>query len=223
MTRQPSPINLLLVDDHQLITDGLAYILKSEKSIREIYIAQNGQEAVDMSLTHVIDCVIMDINMPVLNGLEATKQIKKEKPAIKIIVVSMQCDASIVNKMLKAGADAFINKDTGKSELLKAIDKVMQGEKYISPEITHTLFTHLTDRNVTVPDQQKRLTEREIEIIRLIANGLTNQEIASKLFLSTSTVDTHRKNMLSKLQLKNTASLVKYAADHKFLESPPAI
>ena len=82
-----------------------------------------------------IDCVIMDINMPVLNGLEATKLIKKEKPYIKIIVVSMQCDASIVNKMLKAGADAFINKDTGKDELLKAIDKVMNDEKYISPEI----------------------------------------------------------------------------------------
>src|SRR5678815_2501750 len=93
-----------------------------------------------------------DINMPVLNGLEATKLIKKEKPFIKIIVVSMLCDASIVSKMLKAGADAFINKDTGKSELLKAIEKVMQDEKYISPEISTNLFTHLTDRNVNTPD-----------------------------------------------------------------------
>src|SRR5450432_3652629 len=133
MTRY-QPINLLIVDDHQLITDGLSQILKSEKTIGEIHTAHNGKEAVDKALSHDIDCVIMDINMPVLNGLEATKLIKKEKPAIKIIVVSMLCDASIVSKMLKAGADAFINKDTGKTELLKAIDKVTHNEKYISPE-----------------------------------------------------------------------------------------
>src|SRR4051794_8614825 len=151
----------------------------------------------------------MDINMPVLNGLEATKLIKKEKPDVKVIVVSMLSDASIVNKMLKAGADAFINKDTGKDELLKAIDKVMRDEKYISPEISNNLFTHLNGRNNSTCEQDKHLTAREIEIIRFIADGLTNHEIADKLFLSTVTVDTHRKNMLAKLNLKNTASLVK--------------
>jgi DNA-binding NarL/FixJ family response regulator len=170
-----------------------------------------------MALTHDIDCVIMDINMPQLNGLEATKVIKKERPHIKVIVVSMLCDASIVNKMLRAGADAFINKDVGKDELLKAIDKVMNDEKYISPDISLKLFTHLNDRNVTDTENEKHLTPREIEIIRHIAAGLTNIEIAAKLFLSTVTVDTHRKNMLAKLQLKNTATLVKYAADHKLL------
>ena len=216
MTRY-QPINLLIVDDHQLITDGLSQILKSEKTIGEIHTANNGKEAVDKALTNDIDCVIMDINMPVLNGLEATKLIKKEKPGIKIIVVSMLCDASIVSKMLKAGADAFINKDTGKAELLKAIDKVMQDEKYISPGISNNLFTHLSDRNVNTPENEKHLTTREIEIIRYIADGLTNHEIADKLFLSIVTVDTHRKNMLAKLHLKNTASLVKYAAEHKLL------
>lgn len=216
MTRY-QPINLLIVDDHQLITDGLSQILKSEKTIDEIYTAHNGKEAVEKALTHDIDCVIMDINMPVLNGLEATRLIKKEKPGIKIIVVSMLCDASVVSKMLKAGADAFINKDTGKSELLKAIDKVMQDEKYISPGISNNLITHLTDRNLNTPGNEKHLTAREIEIIGYIANGLTNHEIADKLFLSIVTVDTHRKNMLAKLHLKNTASLVKYAAEHKLL------
>ncbi|HXL54826.1 MAG TPA: response regulator transcription factor [Chitinophagaceae bacterium] len=211
------PINLLIADDHQLIIDGLTKILETEKAIGEIYSANNGREAVDKVSTHNIDCVIMDINMPVLNGLEATKLIKKEKPEIKIIVVSMFCDAAIVNKMLKAGADAFINKDTGKSELLKAIDKVMQGEKYISPEISTNLFTHLTDRNVNIQENEKHLTIREIEIIRYIADGLTNNEIADKLFLSIGTVDTHRKNMLAKLHLKNSAALVKYAAEHKLL------
>src|SRR5215471_20114 len=124
------PINILIADDHQLIIDGLTNILANEKIISNIYSANNGREAADKALAENIDCVIMDINMPVLNGMEATKLIKKEKPYIKVIVVSMQCDAAIVNRMLKAGADAFINKDTGKSELLKAIEKVMQNEKY---------------------------------------------------------------------------------------------
>jgi DNA-binding NarL/FixJ family response regulator len=217
MTRYQLPINLLVADDHQIITDGLSKILEAEKTIGKIYTANNGREAVEKALLYDIDCVIMDINMPVLNGLEATKLIKKEKHFIKVIVVSMLCDASIVNKMLKAGADAFINKDTGKNELLKAITKVMQDEKYISPEISNNLFTHLTDRNVIDTEIEKHLTPREIEIIHYIADGLTNHEIADKLFLSIVTVDTHRKNMLAKLHLKNTASLVKYAADHKLL------
>ena len=135
------PINLLIADDHQLIIDGLSKILADEKLIGELYSANNGKEAVDKILAENIDCVIMDINMPVLNGLEATKIIKQAKPYIKIIVVSMLCDASIVSKMIKVGADAFINKDTGKSELLKAIDKVMRGEKYISPEISKPYFS----------------------------------------------------------------------------------
>ncbi len=140
MNQYQLPINLLIADDHQLITEGLSQILKAEKMIGEIYIAKNGKEAADIALTENIDCIIMDINMPELNGMEATKLIKKEKPEIKIIVVSMLCDPSIVSKMLKAGADAFINKDTGKGELLKAIDKVMHGEKYISPEISNNLI-----------------------------------------------------------------------------------
>ena len=217
MTSYQLPINLLIADDHELITDGLSKILEVEKIINEIYIAHNGKEALDKVLKHDVDCVIIDINMPVLNGLEATKLIKKEKPFIKVIVVSMLCDASIVNKMLKAGADAFINKDTGKSELLKAIDKVMNNEKYISPEISNNLFIHLNDRNVNTSENEKHLTAREIEIVGYIANGLTNHEIADKLFLSIVTIDTHRKNMLSKLHLKNTASLIKYAAEHKLL------
>src|SRR3954465_6288608 len=155
------PINLLIADDHQLITEGLSKILEGVAMIGEIYTVSNGQEAVDKVAAFDIDCVIIDISMPVLNGLEATKLIKKEKPDIKVIVVSMFCDASIVNKLLKAGADAFINKNTGKCELLKAIDKVMQGEKYISPEIATNLFIHLNDRCVNTPDNDKHLTIRE--------------------------------------------------------------
>lgn len=130
----------------------------------------------------------------------------------------MLSDAPIVNKLLKAGADAFINKDTGKTELLRAIATVMGGKTYINPQISTNLFIHLADRNVASPDNPKYLTAREVEILGHIADGLTNQAIAGKLFLSTVTVDTHRRNMLAKLQLKNTVALVKYAADHGLLE-----
>jgi DNA-binding NarL/FixJ family response regulator len=212
-----APINLLIADDHQLIIDGLIQILKEVKLIGSIRSAINGHEAVSIAINEDIDCVIMDINMPVLNGVDATKLIKKEKPAIKVIAVSMLCDASIVSKMLKAGADAFVTKDTGKNELLVAISKVMNDEKYISPAISQNLFSHLNDRMIDPHANSKHLTPREIEIIRYIAEGLTNVEIAANLFLSTSTVDTHRKNILAKLQLKNTAALVKYAAEHNLL------
>jgi len=217
MTAYQFPANLLIADDHQLISDGIAKIIEAEKGIGEIHTVRNGREAVDMVLTKEIDCVIMDINMPVLNGVEATKLIKQGKPHVKIIVVSMLCDSAVVSKMMKAGADAFINKDTGKTELLKALEKVMLGEKYISPAIANNLIEHLTSRKFDTSNAEKHLTARELEIIRMIADGLTNHEIAKKLFLSVVTVDTHRKNILAKLHLKNTAALVKYAADHKLL------
>lgn len=213
------PISILIADNHRLITDGLATILTAEKDISQVYTAHNGREAVEMVMQHMIDCVLMDVDMPVLNGLEATKLIKQQKPDVKVVVVSMLSDAAIVNKLLRAGADAFINKESGKSELLKAISEVINGKKYISPEISAYLFTRLNDRKAD-PDviAEKQLTPRELEIIRHIADGLTNQEIAKKLFLSTVTVDTHRKNMLVKLNVKNTASLVRYAAEHGLLK-----
>jgi len=211
------PINLLIADDHQLFIDGLTKILENEKIIGEIFAVNNGKEVLETISLQSIDCIIMDINMPVMNGLETTKQVKINNPEIKIIVVSMQCDVSIVSKMLKAGADGFINKDTGKDELLTAINKVMGNEKYISPAISRNLFSFFSEKKNVSSENEKHLTARELEIIKLIADGLTNQEIAAKLFLSTMTVDTHRKNMIAKLQLKNTASLVKYAFEHKLL------
>jgi DNA-binding NarL/FixJ family response regulator len=217
MTSYRLPVNLLIADDHQLIADGIAKIVEAEDGIGEICIASNGREAVDLALAKEIDCVIMDINMPVLNGVDATKLIKQAKPQVKVIVVSMLCDTAIVSKMMKAGADAFINKDTGKTELLRALGKVMSGEKYISTAVAGNLISHLSSRSVDPSGTEKHLTPRELEIIRMIADGQTNHEIAEALFLSVVTVNTHRKNILAKLHLKNTAALVKYAADHKLL------
>jgi two-component system nitrate/nitrite response regulator NarL len=211
------PIHLLIADDHQLFIDGLSKILEIEKIIGEIYSVNNGKEVLETIDLHPIDCIIMNINMPVMNGLEVTKRVKANNPELKIIVFSMQCDVSIVSKMLKAGADGFINKDTGKDELLSAINKVMRNDKYISPAISRNLFTFFSEKKNVGSEDEKHLTARELEIIKRIADGFTSQEIAAKLFLSTMTVDTHRKNMIAKLQLKNTATLVKYAFEHHLL------
>jgi len=208
--------NFLIADDHQLFIDGLSKLLQEETITAAIHIANNGREAVDKVLAHNIDCVIMDINMPVLNGWEALIIIKKEKPSVKVIIVSMLCNASTVNKLLLAGADAFIGKDAGKAELLKAISKVMQDEKYIGSTIAYNLYAPFSDLNLNTVDET-HLTAKEIAIIRYIANGLTNKEIAATLSLSLGTVDTHRKNILAKLHLKNTAALVRYAADRNLL------
>ncbi|HVX28762.1 MAG TPA: response regulator transcription factor [Parafilimonas sp.] len=208
--------NMLIADDHKLIVDGLSKILEDEKIISEIYTALNGKQAVNCALQKDIDCVLMDINMPVLNGYEATKIIKEKKPCVKIIIVSMLCDASVISKLLSAGADAFIIKNTGKEELLMAIEKVMKDEKYISRELSFNLYKHINDKKHH-HENAEHLTPREIEITKYISEGLTNHEIADKLFLSIATVDTHRKNILAKLNLKNTASLIKYAYDNNLL------
>jgi DNA-binding NarL/FixJ family response regulator len=217
MANHGLPINLLIADDHQLFVDGLRRILETEKMFGDIHGANNGLQVLEHVRSHQVDCIIMDINMPLMNGLETTKQLKKENPDIKIIVVSMECDVVIVSKMLKAGADAFVNKDTGKEELMTAFSKIADNEKYVSPDIAKNLFAYLSYRKKNVTGDEKHLTPREIEIIRHIADGETNAEIAAKLFLSVVTVDTHRKNILSKLELKNTAALVKYAVENKLL------
>ena len=212
MSSYPTSYNLLIVDDHQLIIDGLIGILKAEKMIGAIHSATDGEEAIALADSESIDCILMDIAMPKISGYEATRVIKKKHPDIKIIVVSMFADASVVIKLLKAGADAFIIKNTGKEEVLRAIEKVMQNEKYVSQELNLNIYQHLSTNRSRLSDNQ--LTPRETEIIKYISTGLTNIEIAGKLFLSPSTVDTHRKNILAKLNLKNTAALVRYAVEN---------
>jgi two-component system, NarL family, nitrate/nitrite response regulator NarL len=209
------PVDILIADDHRIMVDGLYGILKDEKSIRNIYTSFDGRDAVNQVTNREVDCVMLDINMPVLNGIEAAKLIRQQKPQVKIIMVSMLCDASIVTKALKAGADAFIIKNTGKEELLKAISRVMKNEKYISADLSYDLLHKMNRPGGN--DNELHLTLREKEIIRFIADGLTAHEIADKLYISHRTVDTHRKNILQKLSLKNIAALTRYAADHDLL------
>jgi two-component system, NarL family, nitrate/nitrite response regulator NarL len=215
MSEYNVPVDILIADDHRIMVDGLYGILKDEKSIGNIYTSFDGKDAVNQVANRSVDCAILDVNMPVLNGIDAARMIRQQKPHVKIIMVSMLCDASIVAKALKAGADAFVIKNTGKEELLKAISRVMKNEKYISADLSYDLLHKLNKPSNT--ETELHLTQREKEIIRYIADGLTAHEIADKLFISHRTVDTHRKNILQKLSLKNIAALTRYAAEHDLL------
>jgi DNA-binding NarL/FixJ family response regulator len=205
--------NILIVDDHQLIIDGLTGILKEEKLIGSIQSAINGQEAIERVMNNDIDCVLMDINMPLVNGYEATKIIKKQKPHIKVVIISMLSDDRVVEKLLKTGADAFMVKDIDRRELLEVIEKVMHNEKYISPELNFRLTNYYTmhEKNESIV---AALAPREIEIIRYIEAGISTRQIAEKLSISISTVDTHLKNILAKLGLRNAAALRKYVIEN---------
>lgn len=205
-------MNLLIADDHQLFLEGLNMLVSRIGEIQLVRSAQNGREVLEICNEQRIDLILMDLEMPQMGGIEAAEIIRRDSPNTKIIAVTMLNDYSTIKKALRSGMDGYVVKNLGMAELQKAVDTVMSGQIYLSPEISHILALGVAGRKpqAYVPD----LTRREKEIIKLIIEGLTNELIAEKLFLSPLTVSTHRKNVLSKLNLKNTAMLVKYCGDH---------
>lgn len=214
-------MRLLIADDHQLFISGLKLILKDQFHIEIHDQALNGRQAIDKCRTETFDLVLMDINMPVIDGIEATREIKKNNKDIKVLIVSMLSDFDTVSKVLKAGADGFLIKNADSSEFIKAFQTIQQGNIYLSDALS-ILFTK-DDKNKTVNRQEyikfteNIVTPREKSILKLIAEGFTNQQIADTLSISVKTVDTHRNNMLAKLALPNTAALVRFAIDNKLV------
>ena len=206
-------MNILIADDHQLFIEGLSMLVSRIEDIHIVGQAKNGKEVLELCKKQKIDLILMDLEMPEMGGIEATEIIKHDSPYIKIIAVTMLNDYNTIKKALRSGIDGYVVKNLGISELKNAIETVMKGQIYISPEISNILALGVAGRK---PNQLyiPALTRREKEIIELIVNGLTNDAIAEKLFLSPLTVSTHRKNVLSKLNLKNTAMLVKYVGDY---------
>lgn len=219
------PTRVLLADDHQLFLDGLRSLLDRIEGCEVVGEARNGLEVLAALAQTPVDCVLLDVGMPELNGIETTKRIKKQFPTVRVLALSMANDYDTVRAMLRAGADGYMVKNTGKAELVKALDTVSRGQIYVSSELAAVLFHGLANRkSPTAPQGGNQLTEpltqRERDVLALIVNGLTNEQIAKRLFLSPLTVKTHRANMLSKLNCSNTAALVKYALEHKLLDGP---
>ena len=206
-------MNLLIVDDHTLFIEGLSVLVSRIDGMQIIGQAKNGKQAIEICQNQKVDLILMDLEMPEMGGIEAAIIIKHDFPLIKIIAVTMLNDYNTIKKTLRGGMDGYMVKNLGIAELQKAIETVMNGQIYMSPEIMNILALGVAGRKPNqayVPD----LTRREKEVVKLIIDGLTNETIAEKLFLSPLTVSTHRKNVLSKLNLKNTAMLVKYCGDY---------
>ncbi|MCZ6490684.1 MAG: response regulator transcription factor [Acidobacteria bacterium] len=207
------PISILLADDHRIVRQGLRRILEEHSRMEVVGEASDGREAVQMALDKEPDIIIMDVAMPRLGGMEAIRQISKRLPAAKVLVLSMYSDESYVVQMLEAGAKGYLLKDSADTDLVEAVLAVSNGKSFFSPLISKILLDEYV-RQVQekgISDRYELLTEREREILQLIAEGKTSREIAELLNLSTSTVDTHRGHIMEKLDLHNPYEVVLYA------------
>jgi len=208
---------LLIADDHQMFVDGLRSLLVDEHELCVVGEAKNGFEVLQFCDREAVDIVIMDINMPGMDGIQASRELSKKHPEVKVLGLSMYNDRDYISDILKAGASGYVLKNTGKDNLLHAISTLRSGESYLSEEVSKTLLSsfikHLSHEHTT-----EKLSDREKEVLECIASGLTTQEIGEKLFISKNTVETHRKNLLYKLKARNTAELVNNAYKQRLIQ-----
>jgi len=206
-------IRILLADDHTILRDGMRVLLERQPGFSVVAEASNGREAVQLALEHSPDIVLIDIAMPSLNGIEATRRIVEKRPKTAVVILSMHYDESYVIRSLKAGALGYLLKDAMKTELISAIHAAVQGRSYFSPKISRILqedSTRELDRR-DAEDTYELLTDREREILQMVAEGKTNKEIANELNVSLYTVETHRTHILQKLNLHSVPELILYA------------
>jgi DNA-binding NarL/FixJ family response regulator len=202
-------INVLIADDHKLIRETWSYILNSDSRFQVIAECGDSEQAVEVTKQKRPHIVLMDINILPISGFEATERIKKVSPNTKVIGVSMHSQPAYAKKMLQIGAKGYVTKNSSKEEMIKAILEVNEGSRYVCDEIKNNISELVLEENKDVPNVNA-LTEREIQIINLIKEGQSSKEIASTLNISLKTVEVHRHNVLKKLKLKNSASLVNF-------------
>ena len=205
-------ITIILVDDHVIMQDGLRGLLETESDIEIVGEANNGQQAVKIALEKKPDIVIMDIAMPDMNGIEATRQIKKENSKIKVIALSMHSEREIVVGILRAGASGYLLKASTSTELIEAIRTVSGGGKFISHKISDVVLQEISDISMDLEEIGfDRLTYRECEIVQLISKGNSTKQIAELISIRPKTVESHRANIMKKLDIHNLPELTKYA------------
>jgi RNA polymerase sigma factor (sigma-70 family) len=207
-------IRVLIADDHKIMLAGLRSLLEKQTDIEVVGEADNGRKAVQMAQEKKPDVIVMDVSMPDLNGIEATKQIIESLPETRVIALSMHSDKRFVMGMLRAGASGYLLKDCASQELANAIDQVAGGKKYLSPEITGVVIDDFLlggSSSEEVATAASQLSPREREVLQLIAEGWSTKQIASHLYVSIKTIETHRRQIMKKLDLHSIADLTKYA------------
>ncbi len=211
------PTNVLIVDDHQVLIDGIKSILLNQKNIHVGGTATSGNQAIALIQELEIDLVLLDINMPGLDGIQTCGTLLKIAPSLKIIALTMHNEYAYIQKMLDMGAHGYLLKNSGKEEILLAIDQVMQNRSYFNSDVTRTIINGMKNQQRATKEEGIKLTKREMEVLQLITDGQTTADIAKQLFVSASTVETHRKKLLRKLEVKNTAGLVRKAFQLKLI------
>ena len=211
---------VLLCDDHELFREGIKAILQGEPGIEVLGEARNGREAVEMALRLRPAVALMDMEMPELNGLEATRRIRRADSGVHVLMLTMYAEEDLVARCMEAGAAGYMLKDMPTSQLVFAIEAVSRGGKYISPQALKGMVEHYMERSAQKGTQYDSLTDREREIVKLLAEGLSGKQVAARLNLSTKTVDVHKTNLMRKLDVHGRAELTKWAIRNKVIRLP---
>lgn len=215
-------IKIVLADDHQMFLDGLHSLLSQMEQIEIMATANNGKQLLDkLRKDPACDVAVLDMHMDIMDGIETTRQIRQEFPHIRVIGLTMENDPASIKEMLDAGASGYILKNTGKTELETALERVAAGDFYLSQSVGNQLAREMLHNRQQKSENRENglssLTEREMEVLKMIAGEMTNQEVADKLFISPKTVETHRKNLMKKIGVNNTLGVYKYAVKHKLI------
>jgi DNA-binding NarL/FixJ family response regulator len=214
-------MKVLVADDHAMFADGIQLILESEKDLEIVGKCYDGKSVINFISNHKIDIILLDVNLPDINGVEVCKEILKIQPDLKVIAITMFNEESFIEEILNNGAKGYILKNTGRDELLKAIRTVAKGESYFSKEVTESIMKSLMNKRKAgskTVNELPKISRREKEVLKLIIEEFTTQEIADTLYISLKTVESHRASLLSKLNARNTAGLVRIALENKLLD-----
>jgi DNA-binding NarL/FixJ family response regulator len=212
-------IKVLLAEDHGIVREGLRKLLEAEDDFTVVGEAENGRDVIEMTRKLQPDVVVMDIAMPLLNGLEATRQILRALPNTRILILSAHSDDAYIEHLNAVGAAGYLIKQTSSHILAKAIREVVKGNTFFGPSIARRLDGHKSNGNATGKKHVARLSSREMEVLQLIAEGQANKQIAEELAISVKTVEKHRQNVMNKLSIHDTAGLTRYAISAGIIES----
>lgn len=208
-------IKVLLADDHKIVRDGIKFYFKEHPKFTVEYEAGNGKDALDILSHNHVDIVITDISMPGLDGVQLMMEARKIKPELPFIALTMNDDYTFIKKMLEAGVNGYVLKNCSEEEILESVEYVIKGESYFSGEVNKILVNRMMEDSRGIADKEVYLSDREKEVLTLVLEQYSNQEIAKKLFISVRTVDSHKRNMIEKTGSKNIAGLIKYALEHR--------
>lgn len=213
------PISILIADDHGVLRAGLRALLSAEPDLEVVADADNGDDALRLAGELRPEVVLLDVNMPGMGGIEVTRHIKEIYPEMRVLILTVHEDESLFQEAIQAGASGYIIKRAVESELIDAIRAVKRGDLYVHPAMTRALLREISPHRVAPDDSPiEALTRREVDVLKLIAQGYTNRQTAEALSISVRTVESHRANLMGKLNLRSRVDLVRYAKEHEFIE-----